>query len=152
MKHLLGSLPPVVERVKLMRKGQAPNGSSEDNLVKMAQSQVGHSVLLSLLPCRHLDDAGKEAEGEVGGATRGVGGGGGGGWGYGGCFSMTSHSDRLHNKLLFGQVKGRRPPCCPRSSFNDVAVRDCRLRRITKPYKDAQNRLLWRDKTCLARP
>ena len=44
--------------------------------------------------------------------------------------------------------------CClntPRSSFNDVAVRDCQLRRITKPYKDAQNRLLWRDKTCLAR-
>ena len=40
VKHLLGSLPPVVERVKLMRKGQAPNGSSEDNLVKMAQSQV----------------------------------------------------------------------------------------------------------------
>lgn len=42
VKHLLGSLPPVVERVKLMRKGQAPNGSSEDNLVKMAQSQVRH--------------------------------------------------------------------------------------------------------------
>ena len=50
VKHLLGSLPPVVERVKLMRKGQAPNGSSEDNLVKMAQSQVGHSMQL-LLPC-----------------------------------------------------------------------------------------------------
>ena len=42
--------------------------------------------------------------------------------------------------ILFGQVKGRRPPGCPRSSFNDVAVRDCQLRRITKPYKDAQNR------------
>ena len=62
VKHLLGSLPPVVERVKLMRKGQAPNGSSEDNLVKMAQSQVDHltqsyAVLCSLhrrlcsLPC-----------------------------------------------------------------------------------------------------
>ncbi|KAL3152210.1 hypothetical protein ABBQ32_001296 [Trebouxia sp. C0010 RCD-2024] len=42
VKHLLGSLPPVVERVKLMRKGQAPNGSSEDNLVKMAQSQEAY--------------------------------------------------------------------------------------------------------------
>ena len=52
VKHLLGSLPPVVERVKLMRKGQAPNGSSEDNLVKMAQSQVGHSMLLLLCCCR----------------------------------------------------------------------------------------------------
>ena len=61
------------------------------------------------------------------------------------------HVERLPKKLLFGQVKGRRPPGCPRSSFNDVAVRDCQLRRITKPYKDAQNRLLWRDKTCLTR-
>lgn len=49
VKHLLGSLPPVVERVKLMRKGQAPNGSSEDNLVKMAQSQVCHFTHMSLL-------------------------------------------------------------------------------------------------------
>ena len=58
--------------------------------------------------------------------------------------------DRLLKKLLFGQVKGHRPPGCSRSSFNDVAVRDCQLRRITKPYKDAQNRMIWRDKTCLA--
>ena len=27
---------------------------------------------------------------------------------------------------------GRRPPGCPSSSFNDVAVRDCQLRCITK--------------------
>ncbi len=40
VKHLLGNLPPVVDRVKLMRKGQAPNGSQEDNFAKMAQSQV----------------------------------------------------------------------------------------------------------------
>ena len=53
--------------------------------------------------------------------------------------------DRLPKKLLFGQVKGHRPPGCARSSFNDVAVRDCQLRRIHIPYKDAQNRLLWRD-------
>ena len=64
---------------------------------------------------------------------------------------VDNTDDRLPQKLLFGQVKGRRPPRCPRSSFNDVAVHDCQLRRITKPYKDAQNRLLWRDKTCLAR-
>ena len=59
--------------------------------------------------------------------------------------------DRLPKKLLFGQVKARCPLSCPRSSFNVLAVRDCQLRRMTKPYKDAQNRLLWRDKTCLAR-
>lgn len=47
VKHLLGSLPPVVDRVKLMRKGQAPNGSSEDNLVKMAQSQVRLSAAIT---------------------------------------------------------------------------------------------------------
>ena len=59
--------------------------------------------------------------------------------------------DRLPMKLLSGQVKGCCPPGCPRSSFNDVAVHDCHLRRINKPYRDAQNRLLWRDKSCLAR-
>ena len=37
--------------------------------------------------------------------------------------------DQLPKKLFFGQVKGRRPPGCPRLSFNesDVAVRDCQL-------------------------
>ena len=58
--------------------------------------------------------------------------------------------DRTSYLCMFRQVKGRHPPGCPRSSFNDVAVRDCQLHRITEPYKDAQNRLLWRDKTCLA--
>ena len=33
--------------------------------------------------------------------------------------------DSLPKKLSFGQVKGRRPPGCLWSSFNDVAVRDC---------------------------
>ena len=42
--------------------------------------------------------------------------------------------DRLPEKLLFGQVKGRRPPDCPRSSFNDVAVRDCQLHRIKQSF------------------
>ena len=58
--------------------------------------------------------------------------------------------DRLPKKLLFGQVKGRRPLGGPRPSFNEVAVHDCQLHCITKPHKDAQNRLLWRDKTCHA--
>ncbi len=30
---------------------------------------------------------------------------------------------RLPKELLFGQVKGLCPPGCPRSSFNDVALR-----------------------------
>ncbi len=38
-----------------------------------------------------------------------------------------------------------------RSSFNDVALRDCENCRIKRPYRDAQDRLLWRDKTCPAR-
>ena len=65
-----------------------------------------------------------------------------------GCLVWALH---VPKKLLFGEVKGRCPVGCPRSSINAVAVRDCQLRRIPKPYKDAQNRLLWRDKTCLAR-
>ena len=60
-------------------------------------------------------------------------------------------NDRLPKKLLFGQVKGLRPPGRPRSSFNDVALHDCQTRRITRPYRDAQDRLLWKDKTCPAR-
>ena len=50
--------------------------------------------------------------------------------------------DGLPKKLSFGQVKGCRLLGCPRSSLNDVAVHDCQLRRINKPYKDAQNKLL----------
>ena len=43
------------------------------------------------------------------------------------------------------------PPGCPRSSFNDVALHDCQTRQIGRPYRDAQDRLLWKDKTCPAR-
>ena len=58
---------------------------------------------------------------------------------------------RLPKKLLFGEVKGLRPPGRPRSSFNDVALCDCQNCLIGRPYRDAQDGLLWRDKTCLAR-
>ena len=57
-------------------------------------------------------------------------------------------NDRMPKKLLLGQVKGLRPPGRPRSSFNDVTLRNCQNRRISRPYRDAQNRLLWRDKPC----
>ncbi len=59
-------------------------------------------------------------------------------------------NDRLPKKLLFGQIKGLRPPGRPRSSFNDVALHDCQTCWISRPYRDAQDRLLWKDKTCLA--
>ncbi len=59
--------------------------------------------------------------------------------------------DRLPKKLLFGQVKGLRPPGRPRSSFNDVALHYCQTCGISKPYRDAQDRLLWKDETCPAR-
>ena len=55
--------------------------------------------------------------------------------------------DRLPKKLLFGEVKGPRPPGHPRFSSNDVALRDCQNCRITRPYRDVQDRLLWKDKT-----
>ena len=45
-------------------------------------------------------------------------------------------------------VKGLRPPSRPRSSFNDVALRDCQNCRISRPYRDAQDRLFWRDLSC----
>ncbi len=60
-------------------------------------------------------------------------------------------NDRLPKKLLFGQVKGLRPSGRPRSSFNDVALQHCQARGINRLYRDAQDRLLWKDKTCPAR-
>ena len=54
-------------------------------------------------------------------------------------------NDRLPKKLLFGEVKGLRPPDRPRSSFNDVhnvALRDCKNCGTSRPYRDAQDRLL----------
>jgi hypothetical protein len=52
---------------------------------------------------------------------------------------------------LFDEVKGLHPPDHSRSSFNAVALRDCQNCRISRPYRDAQDWLLWRDKTCPAR-
>ena len=60
-------------------------------------------------------------------------------------------NDRLLKTLLFGQVKGTRPSGRPTPNYNDVASSDCHECRITRPYKDAQNRLLWRVKTCPTR-
>ena len=57
--------------------------------------------------------------------------------------SFRVPNDRLPKKLLFGQVKGTRPSGRPKLSYNDVASSDCHECRITWPYKDAHNRLLW---------
>ncbi len=54
------------------------------------------------------------------------------------------------SRCMHPEVKGLRPPGRPRSSFNDVALRDCQNCRIGRPYRDAQDRLLWKDKTCPA--
>ena len=43
------------------------------------------------------------------------------------------------------------PPGRPRSSFNNVTLRDCQHCCISRPYRDAQDRLLRRDKTYPAR-
>ena len=69
--------------------------------------------------------------------------------GQGHMFRMPD--DTLPKKLFFGEVKGARPPGCPRSSFNDAVLRDCPNCHINRAYRDAQNKLVWRDKTCLAR-
>ena len=60
-------------------------------------------------------------------------------------------NERLPEKLLFGQVMVSRPLGRPRLGYNDVASSDCHECRMTRPYKDAQNRVLWRGKTCAAR-
>ena len=65
--------------------------------------------------------------------------------------ACTSLFACLPNKLLFAEAKGLWPPGRPRSSFNDVALRVCQHCRTNRPNRDAENRLLWRDKTCPAR-
>ena len=56
--------------------------------------------------------------------------------------SLRMPDDRLSKKVLFGQVKGCRPLGRPRLSFNDVTLHQVTEYCITRPYKDAQNRLL----------
>ena len=53
----------------------------------------------------------------------------------------------LPKKLLFGQAKEFCPPGRPRSRFNGIALCDCQNCRIKRPCWDAQNRLLWIDKS-----
>jgi len=61
------------------------------------------------------------------------------------------HVARMPRKLLFGDFKGLCPPGRTRSRFNDVAGPDCQKCCVSKPYRDAPNRLLWRDKSCPVR-
>lgn len=51
---------------------------------------------------------------------------------------MFSGCVRLSKKLLFGEVKGLRPPGRPRSSFIDVTLHDCQNCHAIVPYRDAQ--------------
>ncbi len=57
-------------------------------------------------------------------------------------------NDRAPRKLLFGEVQGLCPPGCFRSSLNDVVVYDCQSCSPSRAYRDAQDKLLWGDKTC----
>ena len=62
------------------------------------------------------------------------------------------HTFKLRNclKSFVWPSQGLPPPRLPlRSSFNDAAVRNCQLRCINRPYKDAQNRPLGKANTCL---
>ena len=52
----------------------------------------------------------------------------------------------LPKKHLFGEFKGLRPPGRPRSSCNDVALCDCHDCQVGRPHRDAQDRLLRKNK------
>lgn len=67
------------------------------------------------------------------------------------CASTVLLPASTSHKFLFGQVKELRPPGRPRSSFNDGALGDCQNCWIGRPYRNAQDRLLWKDRTCPAR-
>ncbi len=53
------------------------------------------------------------------------------------------------HQLLVGTVA--QCIACPRSGVNDVALQDCQDYHIGRPYRDPQDRLLWKYKTCPAR-
>ena len=55
--------------------------------------------------------------------------------------------NRLPKVMLFGQVKGLKPPGRPRKIWNDIVLSDFQQLNIKRPYRDAQNKSAWRDKT-----
>ncbi len=68
---------------------------------------------------------------------------------------MRKHCDPLKEPVTFagslvGEVNGLHPPGRPRSSVNDAALHDCQKCRMSRPYRNAQDRLLCRHKTCSA--
>ena len=60
--------------------------------------------------------------------------------------SSSTYYGQPKKSVQFSDCSQRFQP----TSFNDVAVRDCLHCHICRPYRTAQNRLLWRDKTCSA--
>ena len=50
-------------------------------------------------------------------------------------------------KMLFGQVKGSNAPGRPRKIWNDIVLSDPQQLNIKRPYRDAQDKSAWRDKT-----
>ena len=54
---------------------------------------------------------------------------------------------RLPKVMLFGQVKGSNPPGRPRKIWNDIVLSDFQQLNINRPYRDAQNKPAWRDRT-----
>ena len=54
---------------------------------------------------------------------------------------------RLPKVMLFGQVKGNPPVGRPRKIWNDIVLSDFQRLNIQRPYRDAQNKPAWRDRT-----
>ena len=54
---------------------------------------------------------------------------------------------RLPKVVLFGQVKRSNPRGRPRKIWNDTVLSDLHQLNIKRPYRDAQNKSAWRDKT-----
>ena len=54
---------------------------------------------------------------------------------------------RLPKVMLFGQVKGSNPPGRPGKIWNDIGLSDFLQLNINRPYRDAQKKPAWRDRT-----
>ena len=64
------------------------------------------------------------------------------------CRMLDTRLPRLSKVMLFGQVKGSNPPGRPRKIWNDIVLSDFQQLNIRCPYRDAQDKPAWRDRTC----
>ena len=63
------------------------------------------------------------------------------------AMKLMNEIEVTYRGIEFGQVKGSKPPGRPRKIWNDIVLSDFQQLNIIRPYRDAQNKSAWRDRT-----